>query len=153
YAQAARKEYESTLEQHPRQDIVSTVRFLLTNRRKFIGENVGTIKLVYLSDMLHYNCDMASMDPEAGYWNFMSLDAVEKFQSQIDQGVLYHHDGEITTVNVPIEPLVDTDEAALEVYSVSIPRLSCEVLPSQEVNRVLATGQVQKTWERLFGKM
>lgn len=154
YAQAARKEYENSLEPNPRQNIISTVRFLLTNRRKFIGENVGTIKLVYLSDMFHYNCDVAAMDPEAGYWNFLSLDAIEKFQSQIDQGVLYHHDGEMTSVSVPVEPLVDkTDDTALEVFSISIPRLPCETLPSQEINRIQATGQIQKTWERLFEKM
>ena len=41
----------------------------------------------------------------------------------------------------------------LEVYSVSIPRLACEKLPSQEVNRILATGQIQKAWERLFEKL
>ena len=154
YAQAAKLEYERSLEQHPRQDIVGAIRYILTNRNKFVGEEVGTIKLVFISDMLHYNCDANSVDPEAGYWNFLSLDTVEKFQKQIDEGVLYHQDGEVTSVNVSIEPFVKkSDDRTLQVFSISIPRQSCERIPSQEVNRILATGQIQKTWERLFEKM
>ena len=154
YAQLAKAEYIRSFEPHPKQDIVSTVRFLLTNRNKFVSNDVGVIKVVYISDMFHYNCDAAAVDPEAGYWNFLSLDAVERFQKQIGDGVLYHHDGEITSVSVPIERFVDRDDdRVLEVYSVSIPRLACEKLPSQEVNRILATGQIQKTWQRLFEKL
>jgi hypothetical protein len=154
YAETAKAEYLKSFEPHPRQDIVSTIRFLLTNRHKFIGDDVGIVKLVYVSDMFHYNCDPSAVDPEAGYWNFLSLDAVERFQKQIDDGVLYHQDGEVTSINVPIEPLVDKKgDRTLEVYSVSIPRLPCERLPSQEVNRILATGQIEKTWERLFTRL
>jgi hypothetical protein len=154
YAEAAKAKYEKSFEPHPRQDVVGTVRFLLTNRNKFISEDIGIIKVVYVSDMLHYNCDAASIDPEAGYWNFLSLDAVERFQRQIGEGALYRHDGELTSVSVPIEPLVDkSDDRLFEVYSVAIPRLACESIPTQEVHRILATGEIQKTWERLFGKM
>jgi hypothetical protein len=154
YAQAAKLVYEKSLEQHPRQDIVGAVRYILTNRNKFVGDEVGTIKLVFISDMLHYNCDAGSVDPEAGYWNFLSLDTVEKFQKQIDEGVLYHQDGETTSVNVPIEPFIKKpDDRTLQVFSVSIPRHNCERIPAQDVNRILATGQIQKTWERLFEKM
>jgi hypothetical protein len=143
-----------SFEPNPRQDIVGTVPFLLTNRNKFISEDIGVIKVVYVSDMLHYNCDASSIDPEAGYWNFLSLDAVEIFQRQIEEGALYRHDGELSSVSVPIEPLVDkSGDRLLEVYSVSVPRLACESIPTQEVGRILATGQIQKTWERVFAKM
>jgi hypothetical protein len=104
--------------------------------------------------MLHYNCDISAIDPEAGYWNFLNLDSVEKFQSQIEQGILYHQDGDVSSVSVPVEPLVGkTDDRSLEVFSISIPRLACESLPSQEANRIMATGLIQKTWEQLFEKM
>jgi hypothetical protein len=154
YAEAAKAKYKKSFEPDPRQDIVGTVRFLLTNRNRFISDDIGIIKVVYVSDMLHYNCDAASIDPEAGYWNFLSLDAVETFQRQIGEGALYRADGELTSVSVPIEPLVDkSDDRLFEVYSVAIPRLTCESIPAQEVRRILATGEIQKTWEHLFGKM
>ncbi len=154
YAEAAKAKYEKSFEPHPRQDIVGTVPFLLTNRNKFISENVGVVKVVYISDMFHYNCDAASIDPEAGYSNFLSLDAVERVQRQIDENALYRHDGELTSVSVPIEPFVDKNgDRLFEVYSVAMPRLACESVPAAEVQRIMATGQIQKTWERLFGKM
>lgn len=154
YAEAAKAKYEKSFEPHPRQDIVGTVPFLLTNRNKFISEDVGVVKVVYISDMLHYNCDAASIDPEAGYSNFLSLDAVERFQRQIDEDALYRHDGELTSVSVPVEPFVEKNgDRLFQVYSVAMPRLACESIPAQEVQRIMATGQIQKTWERLFGKM
>lgn len=154
YAEAARAKYEKSFEPYPRQDIVGTVPFLMTNRNKFISEDVGVVKVVYISDMLHYNCDAASIDPEAGYSNFLNLDAVEGIQRQIDENALYRHDGELTSVSVPVEPFVDKNgERLFEVYSVAMPRLACESVPASEVQRIMATGQIQKTWERLFGKM
>ena len=154
YAEAAKAKYEKSFEPHPRQDIVGTVPFLLTNRNKFISEDVGVVKVVYISDMLHYNCDAASNDPEAGYSNFLSLDAVERFQRQIDEGALYRYDGQLTSATIPVESFVDKNSDWLfEVYSVAMPRLACESIPAPEVQRIMATGQIQKTWERLFRKM
>src|SRR5439155_15530226 len=103
YAEAAKAKYEKSFEPHPRQDIVGTVPFLLTNRNKFISENVGVVKVVYISDMVHYNCDAASIDPEAGYSNLLSLDAVESFKRHIVEVSLYLHDGDLTIVDLPVE--------------------------------------------------
>src|SRR5437867_8838422 len=137
YAEAARTEYERALEPHPMQDIIGTIRFLLTNQNKFVGKDTGIIKVVYLSDMFHYNCDVTAVDPEAGYWNFLSLDALERFRKQVDEGVLYRHDGELSSVSVPLEGLVDKNgDRIFEVFSVAIPRLACERVPSQEANRI-----------------
>src|SRR2546425_6934388 len=153
YAEAAKAKYEKSFEPHPRQDIVGTVPFLLTNRNKFISEDVGVVKVVYISDMLHYNCDAASIDPEAGYSNFLSLDAVERFQRQMHEDALYRHDGELTSVSVPVEPFVDKNGGRrFGVYLVGVPRLGWERISRPEVQRIMAAGQIQKKMGRLVWK-
>jgi len=114
----ARRMHASILANHnnQQQDIIGSIALLMA--KKDASLEIDRTKIIYISDMIHYNTAIDQTDSEKGLFNFESFYSLGIFERTIQQGFLYGRTGN----KIKIKRLVDDNKKQiLEIYSVYLP--------------------------------
>ncbi|HEX2218015.1 MAG TPA: hypothetical protein VHG35_04380 [Gemmatimonadales bacterium] len=103
-------------EQRNLQNVARGVLALVNGRSQFFGAGTRTVRVVFLSDMLHYNAGARDTDVERGRFNLADEYSRDLFAHAVSEGTL-----------PPSMPLTDLGpDIRFEVYSVRVPRCTNE---------------------------
>lgn len=124
------------------QDIIGSYTVLNIIKNNFT--DVAIVKVIYISDMVHYQSRLEETDSENGIFNFANDYSLAQFESQINDSIINDVDGAI-----PIQPLLNSEhQQKLEIYSIFLSRDNRRDKISSSV-RI----KVDKVWHKFFSKM
>jgi len=121
------------------QDILSS--FLVMKSLKDNLANVRTIRIIFISDMVHYITTGETTDAEKGIYNFAYEYSLNMFRQNIEKGILYDE--------IRLQPIIgDNVKQVLLVYSIFLPRGDDREEISSSIRNELDT-----VWRAFFGKI
>lgn len=135
-----RRSHKAIIKRPVHQNVIASVATIIARSRELFAPGVESVRLIYVSDMLHYN-EWVSTDSDGGMFNFFDDDSRREFAVNVTENKLYG--------SIALQDIAGMTD--FRVYSIDVSRSPCEPWPRRFVpDYDRLNYESRPIWDRLF---